>query len=123
MLVQPLQRHFERDWIAGWYYNPSYPGIYGYNLWKCYYIPQALLDNSTQPTSNDLPVDINYDGKIDIVDIAKVAQAFGSDYGPPTHQRWNFRADIDNNRIVDIADIRAVANYFGQTCAVWVPPS
>jgi peptide/nickel transport system substrate-binding protein len=123
MLVQPLQRHFERDWIAGWYYNPSHLGIYGYNLWKWYYIPQALLDNSTQPTSNDLPVDINYDGKIDIVDIAKVAQAFGSGYGPPTHQRWNFRADIDNNRIVDIADIKAVANYFGQTCAVWVPPS
>jgi peptide/nickel transport system substrate-binding protein len=31
---QPLGRHYERDWVHGWYYNPIYPGIYAYPLWK-----------------------------------------------------------------------------------------
>ena len=123
MLTQNLQRHFERDWIVGWHYNPSYPGVYGYGLWKWYYVPQALLNDSTQPTSNTFPVDVNHDGKVDIFDLARVAQAFGSSYGPPTHPRWNFMADVDNNRVVDIADLKAVANYFGQRSTVWVPPS
>ena len=122
MIVQSLQRHFERDWIVGWYYNPSYPGIYGYTIWKWYYVPQALLDNSTQPTSSDLPVDINYDGKVNIIDIATVAKAFDSEYVPPIDPRWNFRADIDNNRVVNILDIGVVAKNFGQTSATWAPP-
>lgn len=32
--VQPLVRHWERDWVRGWYYNPAYPGNYFYHLWK-----------------------------------------------------------------------------------------
>ncbi|MEM3397664.1 MAG: ABC transporter substrate-binding protein [Nitrososphaerota archaeon] len=35
-LVQPLGRHWERDWIQGWYYNPIHPGIYFYDLSKGY---------------------------------------------------------------------------------------
>ncbi|MBC7130628.1 ABC transporter substrate-binding protein [Candidatus Bathyarchaeota archaeon] len=35
-LEQPLARHWERDWIQGWYYNPIYPGIYFYALSKGY---------------------------------------------------------------------------------------
>lgn len=122
MLVQSLQRHFEKDWIAGWYYNPFYPGIYGYNLWKWYYVPQAPLDNSTQPTSSSLPVDVNYDGIVNIIDIAAVAKAFDSGYGPPIDPRWNFRADIDNNRVVNILDIGVVARDFGRTSNTWAPP-
>ena len=36
VLVQPLGRHYERDWIQGWYYNPIHPGIYFYALSKGY---------------------------------------------------------------------------------------
>jgi len=36
VLYQPLGRHYERDWIQGWYYNPIYPGIYFYALSKGY---------------------------------------------------------------------------------------
>jgi peptide/nickel transport system substrate-binding protein len=36
VLVQPLGRHWERDWIQGWYYNPIYPGTYFYDLSKGY---------------------------------------------------------------------------------------
>jgi hypothetical protein len=127
MLFQLLLCHFERDWIVGWYYNPSYVWryeiwIYAYNLWKWYYVPQALMDNSTQPTSSSLPVDVNYDGIVNIIDIAAVAKAFESEYGPPIDPRWNFRADIDNNRVVNILDIGTVAKNFGQTSTTWVPP-
>jgi peptide/nickel transport system substrate-binding protein len=34
IVEQPLERHYERDWVHGWYYNPVYPGIYAYPLWK-----------------------------------------------------------------------------------------
>jgi peptide/nickel transport system substrate-binding protein len=119
MLDQPLGRHFERDWICGWYYNPSYPGIYAYNLWKWYYLPHALADNSTQPTSNSLPVDINYDGQVNIIDITIVARAFGSEFGPPMHPRWQFRADVNNDREINIIDVAYVAKYFGKTSAAW----
>ena len=33
-LIQPTGRHFQRDWVEGWYYNPIYPGAYAYDLWK-----------------------------------------------------------------------------------------
>ena len=39
-LHQPLARHYERDWVKGWYYNPIYPnsglGGYFYSLSKGY---------------------------------------------------------------------------------------
>jgi hypothetical protein len=81
------------------------------------------MDNSTQPTSSSLPVDVNYDGIVNIIDIAAVAKAFESEYGPPIDPRWNFRADIDNNRVVNIADIAAVAKHFWKTSTPWIPPS
>jgi len=36
MLYQPVGRHYERDWVQGWYYNPIYPGVYFYALSKGY---------------------------------------------------------------------------------------
>ncbi|MEM4211753.1 MAG: ABC transporter substrate-binding protein [Nitrososphaerota archaeon] len=36
VLVQNLGRHWERDWVQGWYYNPIHPGIYFYDLSKGY---------------------------------------------------------------------------------------
>jgi peptide/nickel transport system substrate-binding protein len=30
---QATSRHFERDWVRGWYYNPFYSGNYVYDLW------------------------------------------------------------------------------------------
>jgi peptide/nickel transport system substrate-binding protein len=121
-LCQPIGRHFERDWVNGWYYNPLYPGIYAYNLWKWYYVPHAIVEQASSSMNKYLPTDVNYDGKVNIVDITIVAQAFGASYGPPIHPRWQFRADIDNNRLINIVDIAAVARYVGQTSAIWTPP-
>ena len=120
-LDQALGRHFERDWVVGWYYNPIYPGEYAYNIWKWYYVPHALLDTSTQPTSSLLPYDVNYDGKVDIKDVSTTAKSFGATPGPPIHPRWVFRCDFNNDRKIDIKDVSAVAKSFGKTSAVWSP--
>ena len=33
-LAQPLARHYERDWVQGWYYSPINPGVDFYTIWK-----------------------------------------------------------------------------------------
>jgi peptide/nickel transport system substrate-binding protein len=33
-VVQPQGRHYEQEWVSGYYYNPTYPGIYFYSLNK-----------------------------------------------------------------------------------------
>jgi len=119
-IAQVIGRHFERDWITGWYYNIGYSGPYVYTTWKWYYVPSALFSSvsDTGYTSN-IPVDANYDGVVNILDIAAVAGSFGTSYGPPIPARWVFRGDIDNNRIINILDIASVARYFTKTSPVW----
>jgi hypothetical protein len=65
---------------------------------------------------------VNCDGDVNIIDLALVARAFGSGYGPPTDPRWNFRADTNNDRAVNIIDITIAAKQFGKTSAVWIQP-
>jgi peptide/nickel transport system substrate-binding protein len=52
-LYQPVGRHFERDWVQGWYYNPMYPGNYYYHLWKgelsCAREDQILIEQVINP--------------------------------------------------------------------------
>ncbi|MDH5365147.1 MAG: ABC transporter substrate-binding protein, partial [Dehalococcoidia bacterium] len=96
IIVQGLGRHWERDWVQGWYYNPSYPGLYFYVLWK----------------ESVFSCDLNNDGVVDIKDVAIVAAAFGS---YPSHPRWNIVADIDKNDKVNIVDVALVAKDFGKT--------
>jgi len=99
-LDQPTGFHFERDWVQGWYYNPIYPGLYFYPLWK-----QETIQG-----------DVNYDGTVDMKDIGFICRAYGSAYGPPMHQRWNFRCDVSNDRKIDMKDIGyACKNYGSQT--------
>jgi peptide/nickel transport system substrate-binding protein len=117
---QAIGRHWERDWVAGWYYNPIYPGVYAYNLWKWYYQPHTALDSTpTYPLSNYLPGDVNYDGKVDAKDIGVVSKAFGSSPGPPIHARWFYRADVNNDRKVDASDLATVCRLYGKTGPVW----
>ena len=121
--VQPLGRHFERDRIVGWYFNSIYPGGFYYNLWKWYYTPQVAYNPPVQPKSNQLGVDVNYDGKVNMVDIGTVAYSFGALAGPPLDPTWIFRCDITLDRKVDMKDIGNVAANFNVTriTDVWVP--
>jgi peptide/nickel transport system substrate-binding protein len=119
--VQPVGRHFEQDWVTGWYYNPIYPGLYFYNLWKWYYSPYANLGSTT--SGYNLPADVNYDGKIDIKDVHAAAAAYGAYYGPPTTANWVYRADVNNDRKVDIKDVHYIASFYGMADPLgkWVP--
>jgi peptide/nickel transport system substrate-binding protein len=53
MTSQPTGRHYERDWVVGWYYNPIYPGNYIYDLWKA--IGVTLQDVDVEITNFACP--------------------------------------------------------------------
>jgi hypothetical protein len=56
--------------------------------------------------------DLNKDGKVNILDIFIVAQAFGS---KPGDQNWNQTADLNKDGSMNILDMFAVAWDFGKT--------
>jgi PKD repeat protein len=58
------------------------------------------------------PWDLNKDGVIDIVDVATVAYAYGSNPGDP---RWNPICDLDGNGTIDIVDVAMVAYHYGES--------
>jgi len=123
-LDQAIGRHFERDWVVGWYYNPIYSGNYPANCWKWYYTPHAQLDNyATYPIDNHVPYDVNYDGKVDMKDIGVTAKSFGAIFGPPMSTTWVYRADFNNDRKIDMKDIGTVAKNFGKTSTTWTAGS
>lgn len=109
-LCQPIHRHFQITWVNGWYYNRVCCGdyLYFYTMWK-----EELP-----------PEDINEDGKVNILDIATAAAAFGSDYRlcEDIHPRWNCRADLNCDQVINILDIATIAKMFGYAAPPWEPP-
>ena len=59
-----------------------------------------------------LDTDLNKDGTVNILDIALVAKAYGTE---PGDDKWNEIADLDDNEKVDILDIATVAKDYGKT--------
>jgi len=55
--------------------------------------------------------DLNEDGKVDILDLAVVCKAYGS---YPGHPRWNPKADIILDLIINILDVVKIAKVFHQ---------
>jgi parallel beta-helix repeat protein len=55
--------------------------------------------------------DLNHDAKVNVLDIAVVARAFGC---KPGDSYWNPVADMDLNEVVNIVDISKVAREFGK---------
>ena len=111
LLYQLTIRHFERDWVQGYYFNmlmPGSQGYYYYHYWK-----------------EDLPgEDLDRNGVVDIFDIVMIAKAFGSYFTPPTiHPEWDSRADLVTDRVIDIFDIVKIAKQFGFAAGPWTPPS
>lgn len=99
---QALGRHWERDWVQGWYYNPIYPGNYAYHLWK------------------GLNGDVNGDNSVDTLDNGVVSGHWypGPPVGPAGYDRI---ADISPELqyplqgVVDIFDAAEVSSHFGET--------
>jgi peptide/nickel transport system substrate-binding protein len=105
-LVQASGRHWERDWVRGWYYNPIYPGNDYYHLWK------AATHNG----------DSNNNGAVDVGDAAWI-----SSHWTAASLAYNPSADINGGKggltgneyqrgmadgIVDITDIGLISAYF-----------
>lgn len=111
MAYQPTGRHWEQQWINGWFYNPCGPGSlgeYAYYIWK-----------------EDLPIeDTNSDGNVDIFDIVTMAKAFGSFYEVGNvHPSWDSKVDLNLDLVVDIFDVVTIAKVFGFSAPAWTPPS
>jgi hypothetical protein len=59
-----------------------------------------------------VPYDVNNDRKVDILDITKIANVYGSTRGEPN---WNSEADVaPPHDIIDILDLVACASHYGQ---------
>ena len=68
--------------------------------------------NQTVEVHEFLPIDLNKDGTVNIVDISIVAIAFGT---KPGDGNWNPKADLDKNEEVNIIDISMVAMDYGKS--------
>jgi len=125
-LYVAIERVYMRDWVQGYYYNPTYPGIYAYNLWKW---PMT----TTAGAEGYFVGDVNFDGKVSMDDIIAIVDSFGSYSGKQGtlvfHPKWNFYCDVDDSpmyrwrdRKIDMGDIvNAIAN-FGKTSIPWQQP-
>jgi len=64
------------------------------------------------PKGEALLGDLNYDGKVSILDISTAAFAYGTS---PPHPRWDARADTNGDNKINIQDISRIAKNFGKT--------
>ena len=63
-------------------------------------------------SANEIVGDINFDGKVDIKDVAIAAQLFGLN---SLDVRWNPLADVGGYSKIDIRDISLIARNFGKS--------
>lgn len=77
------------------------------------------LPGETDTTDNSLstqaqvsiPGDINGDGRVDMKDVSKLAQAF---VVSTTSPKWESNGDLDENKIIDMKDISSVSKHFSE---------
>jgi len=83
------------------------PALGDYTVYASYYqaLATAIFDVVW------LFTDLDRNGKVDVLDIALAAKAYGS---YPGHPRWNPKADLDGNGTIDILDIAKVARDYGK---------
>ncbi len=65
---------------------------------------------ATETITVAIQLDLNGDGKINILDVARVAKAFGSRPGDPG---WNETADLNGDDVIDKEDLALIASEFG----------
>ncbi len=139
-LENAFGRRVARDWVHGFYFNPIFPGVQGYPLWK------ENIKSSTAPFTGKFAdwEDINEDGKVDIKDLSIVAKGFGNYFiqpllppyppGPAGYftPNWNSKADVNVVNVstgargdmkIDIKDLATVAKLFGFVADPWTPSS
>jgi len=102
------------DAIIIWTDTATWPkGTYAFDITIIVSFPDSTsIIIATFPITFKIgtPGDLNCDGKVNIMDIAAAAKAFGSYL---CHPRWNPDADINNDFKVDIKDLAFIAKRFG----------
>ena len=73
----------------------------------CFTYSQSLEEIKVQQT---VLGDINGDRKVNVVDLAMVAKAYGTASGDP---RWDARCDLNKDNRIDLSDLVVVARNFG----------
>jgi hypothetical protein len=58
-----------------------------------------------------IPGDVDHNGKVDLNDLALLAEAYGS---RPNDPNWNPCADINNDQYVGLLDLTILASHYGQ---------
>jgi hypothetical protein len=58
-----------------------------------------------------IPGDIDGNGKVELADLVRMANAYGSTLGDP---KWNPNSDIDGNKKVGLSDLVILAQHYGQ---------
>jgi PKD repeat protein len=74
--------------------------------------PFALSAANATMIAISLYGDLNADGRVNIVDVTIVAQAYGSTIGTPN---WNPAADLNSDGTINILDLALVAREYGKT--------
>jgi dockerin type I repeat protein len=72
-------------------------------------VPRNVVD-VFYTSARTIAGDVNGDLKVNILDVAAVAYAFGT---KPGDSRWNAAADMDSDGSIDIIDVALVAFFFG----------
>jgi peptide/nickel transport system substrate-binding protein len=90
-LVQYTGRHWERDWMEGYYYTPG-QGYYFHHYWKGY------------------SADVNFDYQVDLSDLTIIGAAWDS---KPGDTDWAACADVDNDGWVYLYDLTMAGTYYG----------
>jgi len=65
-----------------------------------------------------LTTDLNFDGKVNILDISTAALAFGTKPGDP---RWQKEADVNGDNLINILDLAKIALDFGKSVTLPLP--
>lgn len=63
--------------------------------------------------------DVNWNGKIDMEDINRIAAAYGS---RPGSSKWDPECDLNGDGIIDIFDVATAARHFGETAPEYTTP-
>jgi len=82
------------------------------NSITCTLTNATVITHAAGTFPNDIPGDINGDGKVNLSDLVLFAKAYGSKPGDPN---WNPAADINGHGKVDLSDLVTLAQHYGQT--------
>jgi len=94
---------------VGTYYRPTY--ACGANV--TYNMTSFKIAKVSTSGNSSCDGDLNYDGIVDIYDIALISAHWGENEGD---DGWTYSADITPDKTIDIFDLTLISIHYGKTC-------